>query len=104
MVAICLALVIVACTSTQQGVVLNSLSTLEQTATATYDGYLALVVKGTVPTNDVPKVSKLFNTFQSDMVLAVVAVQGNTNAVAPQNVIDDSTALINQITTSKGGK
>lgn len=87
-----------------QATALNTLSTAELTTKAAYDGYLAAVVKGTASTNDVPKISRLFNTFQADMVIAVVAVNGNTNAVAPASIIAEGAAVVSQITTSQGGK
>lgn len=97
-------IIVIGCNTTQQGKTLNSLSTLEQATTAAYDSYITLVVKGSVGTNDVPTVSKAFNDFQAAMVLATVAVQANTNALAPQNLIDESVAVINLISTIEGKK
>lgn len=101
MVAALIVTIIIGCKTTQQGVVLNTLSSLEQSTTAAYDGYLALVVQGKIPTNGVPKISGMYNTFQADMVIAVVAVQGNSNAVAPQSLISESATLLSTIPTTK---
>lgn len=87
-----------------QATALNTLATAEQSTTAAYDSYLALVIKGSIPTNDVPKFSHLYNQFQADMIIAIVAVQGNTNATAPANILSESTSLINQLTPLTTGK
>ncbi len=91
-----------ACTTSQQQVAVNTLFTLEQTATAAVDGYDSLVIKGTVPTNDVPKVSALYNKFQASMLVALDAVQFNSNAIAPPSLVVESQDLVNLITRLQG--
>lgn len=99
---LCVALI--GCTSTKQQAAFNSISSVEQTSTAAYQGYISLVIQGKIPTNDVPKVSHLFNDVQASVNLASLAVQFNTNAVAPANLVTEAGALLNLITTIEGGK
>jgi hypothetical protein len=89
------------CTTPQQTTTLNTLGTLEAAATTGVDTYYALVIKGTISTNSMPTVSKAYNDFQAAMVLAVTLVQNNTNALAPANLVQEETDLINLINTAK---
>lgn len=88
------------CTTSQQTTALNTLGTLEATATTAVDNYDALVIKGVVSTNSFPQVSKAYNDFQAAMILAVTLVQNNTNALAPANLVQEETDLINLINTA----
>lgn len=99
---ICVAVAIVACTTNQVSVAAKTLATVEITTKTAYDGYLTLVVTGKVRTNEVPVISKAFNDFQAAMVLSVVSVQNNTNALAPDSLIQEGQAVINLISTVKG--
>lgn len=92
----------IGCTATQQTVTYKTLSGLEISTTGAYDAYAGLAIKGTVATNDIPAVSKAYNDFQSGMHLAVVVARNDTNALAPQALIDQSAAVINLIGTVKG--
>jgi hypothetical protein len=91
------------CTTSQQTTAYKTLYGLEVATTGAYDAYSKAVIAGSVPTNDVPKVSHAFNDFQAGMQAAVVAVQNNTNALAPANLVSESDAVINLITTINGG-
>lgn len=88
------------CTTSQQTTAFKTLGTLEDTTTAAVDQYYAGVVKGTFSTNSMATVSKAYNDFQAAMALAIDAVQNNTNALAPPNLVQESTDLINLITTA----
>lgn len=101
-VTVAVGVICIGCTTNQQTTALNTLSSLEQTTTTTYDGYLTLVIQGKVPTNDVPKVSHAYNDFQAGMVVAIVTLQGNTNALAPTNLVTESGAIIQLINTIEG--
>lgn len=90
------------CTLPQQTVVYKTLYGVEVATTGAYDGYALLVAKGTVPTNDVPVVSHAYNKFQTDLGIAVMLARGNTNALAPVDVIADSDSVLNLISTIKG--
>lgn len=97
-----LAIFIIGYDTTQQTAAYKTLYGLEVATTGAYDGYTAAVIKGSVPTNSVPQVSHAFNDFQSAMGVAIIAAQNNTNALAPANLVTESTAVINLITTVTG--
>ena len=82
------------CTTSQQETSFNTIYTLEKATTAVYDSYIQQVIFGSIPTNDVPKVSQSFNAFQASMLVALDTVQFNTNALAPANLVIASEDLI----------
>ena len=86
-----------ACNTTQQGKAYNSLYTLEKVTVGAYDGYITQVIHGAIPTTSVPNVSSKFNKFQGAYLLALDAVQYNTNATAPLALQVESADLINLI-------
>lgn len=92
---------ITGCNTSQQTIAVNSLSAVESTATAAYNGYLTLVVQGKVRTNDVPTVSHAFNQLQADIVLAAVSLQNGTNALAPASITSEATNLVNVINSAE---
>lgn len=103
---LCIAVLVVGlagCTTNQQTVAGKTLYGLEVATTGAYDGYDKAVIAGNVPTNDVPKISHAYNDFQAAMVVAILAAQNNTNALAPANLANESAAVINLITTVTGG-
>jgi len=61
----------------------NTIFAVEKTASAAYDGYVDMVIAGTLPTNDVPAVSLKFNQIQAACTLAAATSQAGTNAIAP---------------------
>ena len=87
------------CTSTQQRVAFNTLYSVEQSTTAALNSYDTLVIKGSVPTNDVPQISAAYNTFQAAFLVALDAAQFNTNAIAPPALIVEGQDVVNLITT-----
>jgi hypothetical protein len=94
-------LAITGCTTTQQQTTYNTLYTVEHATVTAYDGYVGLVVGGTLPTNGVPRVSKAFNTFQASFLVALDAAQYNTNALAPSSLVVESQDVINLIANIK---
>ena len=90
-----------ACSSTQQTVTYKTLYSLENLTLTAYDAYMDHVIAGKTRTNDVPKISKAFNTFQASMATAVDAAQFNTNALAPTSLMILSEDLINLINTAR---
>lgn len=64
----------------------KSLGATELTVSSAYTAYTDLVIQGKVPTNDVPRVSHAFNSFQAGMSAAVIAAQFNTNAPSNQTI------------------
>ena len=95
---------IVGCTTSHQTTAYNTLNTLEAVTTTGVDYYDSLVIKGVVSTNAVPQVSSAYNDFQGAMLVALAAVQGNSNAVAPPSLAMQSTGVLNLVTNSIGGK
>lgn len=78
----------------------KTLSAVEITTETTYNAYLSQVISGTVPTNNVPKISADFRSFQALMRVTVAAASGNTNSPAPLSVQNASGDLINKITAA----
>ena len=101
-ISVMISTVVISCTTTQQTAAYKTLYGLEVATTGAYDGYTAAVIKGAIPTNSVPQVSKAFNDFQAAEQVAVIAAANNTNALAPANLVMESTAIINLITTVTG--
>lgn len=89
----------ISCYSTHQQTAFKTIATAEATVNTANDAYQTLVIKGYLPTNDVPKVAHLYNQFQAAELLALDAVQFNTNAVAPTNLVVESQDFVNLITT-----
>ena len=90
------------CNTASQRAAYNTLYSVESTASTAVDGYFALVIKGTIPTNDVPIVSQKFNQIQTACALAAAASEAGTNAIAPANItaeLVDLTAFIATLET-----
>ena len=96
-----IALFIGACTSTPKKVAFDTLYTLEHSTTASYDTYIAGVIKGTWKTNDVPTVSNNYDQFQIGMRGAVELAQFNWEAIAPSNVVHLGSVVIKSIIEAK---
>lgn len=92
------------CTTNQQTIGYKTIYSLESGTTATYQGYLDLVIKGQVPTNDVPKVAKAYNIFHSAAMVALDGVAYNTNALASSSLVVEAQDVVNLIGVAKGGK
>ena len=88
------------CTATQQTTAYRTLYSLEQSVTAANSAYVDLVIKGQAPTNDLPRIRKIYDQFQADLTLALDAVQFNTNALAPASLATEAADLINVINTA----
>lgn len=97
-----IALLIAGCTTTQQTTAYKTLYSVEHTTVSAYDGYIDTVIKGQTSTNQVPTVAKAFNTFQASYIIALDAVQYNTNALAPAALVQESQDVIGLIITAKG--
>lgn len=104
--AICLTSVLLTpgCTTSQQQTAYNTLYAVEATTTAAVDSYDYMVIHGELSTNDLPRVSKSFDTFQISFLAALDAAQFNTNALAPASLVIESKDLINLVTVLKGQK
>jgi len=99
--ALSLALLLGCAVLTNQTVQYKSLASVETTATAGFDGYLALIAKGKVSTNSLHSIATHFNQLQGALKSATIAVAGNTNAVAPVDISVSAAALANEIKNAK---
>lgn len=89
------------CSRTQQMITYNTLYSVEHSVVAANDGYQALVIKGSLPTNDLPKVSARFNQFQAGFLVALDLAQYNTNALAPAALQVEAQDFINLVSSIK---
>jgi hypothetical protein len=92
---------VVGCVTTPKQAAFNSLYSVEKLTTGAYDGYIDSVLNGQSTTNGVPRVSSAYNKFQSSFVIALDAVQFNTNALAPTSLVIESGDVINLINQFK---
>ena len=102
-ISLIVAVVLIGCTTSQQTKVYNTLYTTEQSVVAAVDAYDTLVINGTLTTNAVPQVSKVFNDFQAAMRVAVVTASYNTNAITPPALAVEAQSVINLINTIEKG-
>lgn len=93
--------VLIGCTTSQQSTAFKSIATVEATVNVANDGYQQLVIVGQLPTNDVPKIAHLYNAFQASELIALDAVQFNTNALAPSALIIEGQDFVNVVTAIK---
>jgi len=91
---------------TTQKVAVATLGSVHQAADASYQSYIALVLKGKVSENGVTEVSNAYREFQREFAIAVKLVRGNTNAVVPVSVFEAQSRLNMTINTfkTKGAK
>lgn len=82
--------VMVACNTTQQRVAANTLSATHDVVQNGVEGYYVATAKGLASTNGVPAVAGAYNKFQKVYVAAVDLAQNNTNALAPDNVLQEA--------------
>jgi hypothetical protein len=87
--------------ASQSRVVYNTLAGVEITTTGAYDAYLDLVIKGAVPTNSVPAISRKYNIFKIEWAAAVAIAQWNTNAPATTLVSETATKVLVEISNAK---
>jgi predicted nuclease with TOPRIM domain len=100
-----IALLCVASTCNPQRVTYNTIASVQATGQAAVDGYYNLTISGSLPTNDIPRVSHAFNVFQDSVLLATDAAAAGTNALAPGSLILELKDLQNLINTiEKKGK
>lgn len=94
-----LSIALVGCSilSHNQRTVYNTLGSVEQTATATVQGYYVAAAKGFADTNGIPTVAKAYNKFQGVMQIAVVFAQNNTNALATDNVLQELSTVTSTV-------
>jgi len=92
------------CGSTPATTAYKTIGSMETTVTAGYDAYIAGVIKGTWRTNEVPLVSKAYNTFQAAAIIAVNVAGGSTNGVPTAELVLDAANLTAAITAAESTK
>lgn len=103
LVSLALAGILAGCTSSQQQITYNSLATIEATADTGYSNYVTLVIKGSLPTNQLPTISKAYNDLHAAVALAATLDQASTNAIVGTNVTVELTSLLQLIATATQG-
>jgi hypothetical protein len=92
-------------TSNQQRTAANTLFAVHETTQSTVDGYFLAVYKGMASTNGIAPVSSAYNKFQLSYLVALDAVQYNTNALASDSLVTESKDVVNLVGVFyKGGK
>lgn len=100
---ILVSILLISCgTTNTQTKTINTIGSLEQVTDSAYRSYVTLVIKGSLPTNDVPKASKIFNDFQTAALLATVVAKNDTNALAPSSLLEESAAAVALFNQLKG--
>lgn len=100
-----LLLALPACKTTPQKAAVNSLAVIGHAGNDAYDAYLQSVFQGTVPTNDVPKVTALYRQFQASYSFAASAAHFATNAtLANPELMEVLNKLQSTILTIQKGK
>jgi hypothetical protein len=87
----------VGCNTTQQRAVANTLSATHDVVAAGVDSYYIATAQGLASTNGIEPVGSAYNKFQKVYVAAVIFAQNNTNALAPDSVIQEAGAVANII-------
>jgi hypothetical protein len=93
--------ILVGCTTSQQTTAFKTIASTDATVTTANDGYQSLVIKGVLPTNSLPQVSHIFNQIKADELIALDAVQFQSNALAPANLVIESQNFVKVINTIK---
>jgi len=84
-------------TTTVQGVAYTSLATIGNAVNAAEQGYMDLIVKGTISTNSLASEAKAYNQFQGDFGIAVSLVSGSTTNAAPPSLLAEGNAFVSSI-------
>lgn len=83
-------LVIQGCTTSAQRTAANTLSATHDVVQQGVDSYFTATAKGLASTNGIPTVAGAYNKFQKVYVTAVDFAQNNTNALAPDSVLQEA--------------
>lgn len=98
--AILAAVIVMGCNTTQQTTAYKTIGSLEVTAQTGVDDYDTLVINKTISTNSFVIVSRAYNQFQADALLAATISEDGTNALATTNLITEAASLSSVITTA----
>jgi hypothetical protein len=85
--------VVTACNTTQQRIAANTLSATHDVVATGVDSYYSATVTGLAPTNGIPVVGAAYDKFQKVYVSAVIFARNNTNALTPDNVIQEASSV-----------
>jgi len=97
MAASCCLLSMASCTTSQQTIAFQSISTVEAGVVAANGAYLDAVVTGIAPTNGVPTVEAAFNDTQLALHTAAVLASGGSSAPTPPATFAKAVAFTNTI-------
>lgn len=86
-----------ACNTTQQQTTFNALATIEATADTGYSNYVSMVIAGTLPTNQLGTISKVYNDLHASIALAANLDQAGTNVLVPTNITTELGSLLSLI-------
>lgn len=89
------------CTSTQQSTTLKTLTSVHVATDNTYKAYLDVALTDSTKTNGVPTATRAYREFQAAYNLALTAVAFNTNAPAPQSVLDAASKVTTTVKSVK---
>lgn len=78
----------------------NSIYSVAQGGRTAYRIYIGQVISGQVKTNDVPRVSAAYDALQNSVLLAAQLAKGNTNAIAPSFLEENSQAFLNLVNSA----
>jgi hypothetical protein len=84
---------ITACNTTQQRIAANTLSATHDVVAAGVDSYYDATVTGLASKNGIAPVGAAYDKFQKVYVSAVIFARNNTNALAPDNVIQEASSV-----------
>lgn len=88
--ALALPALIVGCNTTQQRAAANTLSATHDVVQTGVQEYYVATVKGLASTNGIAPVGAAYDKFQKVYVVAVDLARNNTNALAPDNVLQEA--------------
>lgn len=94
---VCGILTFAACKYPPQRLAYNTIATELATVNSSYAAYVELVLLGKVKTNDFPKVTRAYETFQKSAQIAIELANFNTNAIAPPSVSSNSWFVLRTI-------
>ena len=87
------------CHTPVQRTAFNTIYSVETGASTALDGYYALVIKGVVPTNDVPNIASLYDKLQADCTIAAAAAQNGVSSTATPELIAQAFSFTSTIAT-----
>lgn len=85
-----IALCVMGCNTSQQRTAANTLSATHDVVQTGVDSYYIATANGLAATNGIAPVGSAYDKFQKVYVTAVDLARNNTNALAPDNVIQEA--------------